>query len=310
MQRRKFLAGAGTLGALPVLGQAQGQSVTPERHSDLPAKFTPCAYANPRPQYSSLTDYYTYADDLVIERDAPGKPHAGKVLAAIQAHVDDISLFAGGTVAKLINEGYTGYLIKFSNDEASGKTMGHGVAQNEIDNENVAKAMGCKKAFTFSYRNHRMDDGAIIELRARLILLFRHLQVNTVIAMDPYNHYDENPDHIVAGKVVEAANWMSAAKSFGWGDYPEHFKAGLRGTHIREKYYFPRSPQGHNLVNRIVDISSTIDVKARTNTQTLARARPAIVEFASASICARKARGCPGWVTTMKPPMSSTPSGS
>ena len=51
------------------------------------------------------------APDVVIERPASGKPHAGKVLAAIQPHADDIPIFAGGTVAKLIDEGYTGYLI-------------------------------------------------------------------------------------------------------------------------------------------------------------------------------------------------------
>jgi len=273
MRRRKFLASAGALGAIPVLANAKPpanpQDGTPERHSDLPAKYTPCAYSNTKTEYSPFTipDYYMYANDLVIERNAPGKPHTGKVLAAIQAHVDDVLLFASGTVAKLIDEGYTGYLIRFSNDEASGRTLGHGVSQNEIDNENAAKAMGCKKAFTFYYRNHRMDDGAIIELRARLILLFRFLQVNTVFTLDPYNHYDENPDHLVVGKVVETANWMSS----GGHDYPEHFKAGLKPARIREKYYYSRSPQGHNVVNRIVDISSYVDAKARVNTTTIAK---------------------------------------
>jgi hypothetical protein len=45
--------------------------------------------------------------EVAIERDLPGKPHAGKVLAAIQPHADDIPIFAGGLVAKLISEGYT-----------------------------------------------------------------------------------------------------------------------------------------------------------------------------------------------------------
>ena len=121
MRRRKFLAGAGALGAIPALGKtgladdrSAPATATPERHSDLPAKFTPCAYATTKTGYSPFTipDYYTFADDLAIERNAPGKPHAGKVLAAVQAHFDDIPLFAGGTVAKLIDEGYTGYLIR------------------------------------------------------------------------------------------------------------------------------------------------------------------------------------------------------
>jgi LmbE family N-acetylglucosaminyl deacetylase len=267
MRRRKFLGGsiAGGVGltAAPALLPSPPQQVAGRRRSDLPPNVTPVAYANRSSGYNPFAtpDYYTYADDLVIERNRPGKPHRGKVLAAVQAHSDDIPLFAGGTVAKLIDEGYTGYLIRVSNDEAAGRTLGYGVVQNEIDYQEVAKALGCKKAFSFYYRNHRMDDCAEIEIRARLIFLFRVLQVDTLIAMDPYNHYDENPDHLVAGRAAEAACWMAG----GGKDYPEHYKAGLKPAHVREKYYHSRSPQGHNLVNRVVDISSHIDHKVRGN---------------------------------------------
>ncbi len=269
MDRRKFLAGSSLTGL--ALGGAGAASAAPQAAaggearpgSDLPARFTPCAYRLPSSGYSPFTtpDYYTYADDLVIERDRPGKPYAGKILAAVQAHSDDIPLYCGGTVAKLIDEGYTGYLIRISNDEAAGQTLGYGVVQNEIDNREVAKALGCKKAFSFYYRNHRMDDCAEIEIRARLIFLFRALQVDTILTMDPYNHYEENPDHLVAARAVEAACWMSG----GGKDYPEHYKAGLKPARIREKYYHARSPQGHNLVNKIVDISSYIDDKVQGN---------------------------------------------
>lgn len=265
MQRRKFLGGsaaAGISGAAGALQPAWSQQ-GPAAGVPLPPGVIPTAYANRRSDYSPFTtpDYYTYANDLVIERDQPGRPHEGKVLAAIQAHSDDIPLYAGGTVAKLIHEGYTGYLIRISNDEAAGKTLGYGVVQNEIDNQEVAKALGCKKAYTFYYRNHRMDDCAEIEIRARLIFLFRLLQVDTIVTMDPYNHYEENPDHLVAARAAEAACWMAG----GSKDYPEHFRAGLKPTSVREKYYHARSPQGHNLVNRIVDITSHIDAKVRSN---------------------------------------------
>jgi len=266
MDRRDFLGNsiATGVGLSISSAAAQGpeQSVAP-RKTPLPPGITPAAFANTSSGFSPFTtpDYYTYADDLVIEGNQPGKPHAGKVLAAVQAHSDDIPLYAGGLVAKLVDEGYTGYLIRISNDEAAGRTLGYGVAQNEMDNQEVARALGCKKAYSFYYRNHRMDDCAEIEIRARLIFLFRFLRVTTIITMDPYNHYEENPDHLVAGRAVEAACWLSGAGK----DYPEHYKTGLRPARIREKYYHARSPQGHNLVNRIVDISSYIDQKSRGN---------------------------------------------
>ena len=72
-------------------------------------------------------------EEIIIERSVPGKPHKGKVLLAIQAHSDDIPLFAGGTVAKLMDEGYTGYLLRTSNDQ-SGDVLG-----NTLDNAKIAK---------------------------------------------------------------------------------------------------------------------------------------------------------------------------
>jgi LmbE family N-acetylglucosaminyl deacetylase len=258
LKRRRFLGTGIAAGTA-----AQAAQFAQPRSRDLPANITPAAYSNPPSRFSPFAtpDYFTFADDLVVERPASGKPHNGKVLAAVQAHSDDIPLYAGGTVAKLIDEGYTGYLIRISNDESAGRTLGHGVVQNEIDNQEVARALGCKKAYSFYYRNHRMDDCAEIEIRARLIFLFRLLRVDTLITMDPYNHYEENPDHVRAARAAEAACWMSG----GAKDYPEHYRAGLKPARVREKYYHPRSPNGHNLTNRIVDVSSYIDTKVRGN---------------------------------------------
>src|SRR5262249_57877565 len=57
------------------------------------------------------------APDAPLERPAKGTPHKGKVLLAVQAHADDIPLVAAGVVAKLVKEGYTGYLLRATNDD-------------------------------------------------------------------------------------------------------------------------------------------------------------------------------------------------
>ncbi len=193
--------------------------------------------------------------EVVIERPVPGKPHAGKILTAIQPHADDISLFASGTVAKLVKEGYTGYLIRTTNDDMTGPgSVGEGALANERDNREVARVLGLKQVFDLNYSNHRMDGISQLELRARLIFLFRLLKVDTVICYDPWAHYEENPDHYVTAQCVEAACWMAGMNK----DYPEHFAAGLEPHAVREKYYFARGPQ---LVSRVVDITSVIDKK-------------------------------------------------
>jgi len=58
----------------------------------------------------------------LLERSLTGRPHKGKVLLALQAHSDDIPLMASGTVAKLIEEGYTGYLVRATNDDMGDAT--------------------------------------------------------------------------------------------------------------------------------------------------------------------------------------------
>jgi len=205
------------------------------------------------------------AVDPVLERPAAGAPHAGKVLAAIQPHSDDIPIFAAGLVAKLVAEGYNGYLIRTTNDEAAGPgTIGECIAANERDNFAVARALGLKKAYDFYQRNHRQDGDEHLELRARLIFLFRLLKVDTVISYDPWGHYEENPDHYVTASAVEAACWMAG----GTKDYPEHFDAGLAPHAVTEKYYFARGPQ---LVNRVVDISQMVEKKIDANVVNVAQ---------------------------------------
>jgi len=197
--------------------------------------------------------------EVVIERPLTGRPHSGKVLAAIQPHADDIPFFAGGTVAKLVSEGYLGYLVRTSNDERAGSgTMGETIAHNERDNDAVGKALGLAKVFNLGYRNHQMDGISREEMRERLIFLIRLLKIDTVICYDPWSSYEENPDHYVTAQVVEAACWMAGMDK----DYPEHLAAGLQPHSVQERYYFARGPQ---LVNRIVDITLWIDRKVEAN---------------------------------------------
>jgi LmbE family N-acetylglucosaminyl deacetylase len=209
----------------------------------------------------------TTSSGVVIERPREGRPHAGKVLAAIQPHSDDIPLFAAGTVAKLIREGYTGHLIRVTNDDMGDQlglgergTIGQNVLGNERDNREVARALGLQRVFDLNYNNHRMSGVEQTELQARFIFLFRLLKVDTVICYDPWSRDEENPDHYVTAHCVEAACWMAGREH----DYPEHLAAGLQLQTVQEKYY-----HGRNLttipVNRVVDITGTMDQKIAAN---------------------------------------------
>jgi LmbE family N-acetylglucosaminyl deacetylase len=220
----------------------------------IPASYASLGFANQKPGHPSLSQ-----EEVVIEKVSEDKPHKGKVLAVIQPHCDDIPIFAAGTVAKLIYEGYTGYLIRTSNDEAAGAgaTTGERFLNNERDNFEVARVLGLKKTFDLNYANHRMDEYNIQEIKGRLIFLFRLLKVDTLVSYDPWGLYEENPDHYVTARAVEAARWMAGASA----DYPEQLEVVKPHT-VKEMYYHARGPQ---IVNRVVDISKFVDIKVESN---------------------------------------------
>ena len=198
----------------------------------------------------------TDAGEEVVVRDEPGQPHRGKVFAAVHAHLDDVPYYGAGLCAKLMREGYTGYLVRTSNDERSG---GQSAAQNilrcEEDHFRMSAALGFKDVFDLYYQNHDMDGISYIDLRGRLILIFRMLKVNTVISFNPWGGWEEDPDHWVTGRAVEEAAWMAA----GPNDFHEHAVAGLEPQKVTERYYFCARPG--QPFNRVVDISSHIEKK-------------------------------------------------
>lgn len=206
---------------------------------------------------SHLEKRKTEFGEVIVERETPGKPHQGRVLAAVQAHSDDIPFYCAGHVAKLIDEGYTAYLIQTTNDEKCGPTrsIGETILANERDVDALARAVGFERVFHLSYRNHFMDEAAATELRARLVFLFRALKVDAVSTFNPWGHGEENPDHYVTARAVEAARWMA-----GMGkDYPEQVDCGIAPHGVRDQYYWVARPG--QPYNRVVDISPYVDKK-------------------------------------------------
>lgn len=196
------------------------------------------------------------AGEVVVMKDQPGQPHKGKVFAAVHAHLDDIPYYASGLCAKLMREGYTGYIVRTTNDErCGGHTNAQNIYSNEQDHGRMAAALGFQDVFDFYYLNHDMDGISCIDLRGRLILIFRMLKVDTIISFNPSREGEENPDHWVTGRAVEEACWMAGMPN----DFHEHMLAGIQPHAVTERYYFYARPS--QPFNRVVDISSEIDKK-------------------------------------------------
>ena len=178
------------------------------------------------------------------------------MLAAVQAHADDIPLFCAGLVAKLIAEGYTAYLIQTTNYEKCGPgTMGETILQNEREVDVLAGELGFKQVLHLGYRNHFLDEAAPTELRARLVFLIRALKIDTITTFSPWGHWEENPDHYVTGQAVEAARWMAGMSK----DYPEQLACGMQPHSVKDLYYWTCRPG--QPYNTVVDIAPHLDAK-------------------------------------------------
>ncbi|MCW5981606.1 MAG: PIG-L family deacetylase [Bryobacteraceae bacterium] len=193
---------------------------------------------------------------IIIDKDQPGQPHKGKVFAAIHAHLDDIPFYAAGLCAKLIGEGYTGYVLRTSNDEKrGGGTPAQNILSNEQEHIKMAEAVGFKEVFDLYYQNHEMDGISSLDLRGRIIFILRLIKADTVISFNPWGHGEENPDHWATGRAVEEAAWMCGIDT----DFHEHLEAGIQPHPVLERYYFQaRRGQPYN---RVVDIGSHIEKK-------------------------------------------------
>ncbi len=190
---------------------------------------------------------------VVVEKDQPGQPHRGKVFVAVHAHVDDVPYLAGGLCAKLMKEGYTGYLVRTTNGEKQGgRTIAENILSNEQEHLKMAAVLGFKDVFDLYYRSHRMNEIAPVEIRGRLIFILRMLKADTVLSFDAWSSGD---DHDATGRAVEDACAMCGSET----DFAEHLEAGFPAHPVRERYSFCARPDQR--FNRVVDIGAHIEKK-------------------------------------------------
>ena len=196
------------------------------------------------------------ASQIAVERRQSGEPHKGRVFAAVHAHSHEVPIYAAGLCAKLISQGYTGYIVRTSNDQVGGQlTIGENVLNNQQEHQKMADLLGFKDVFDLSYRHNRMNGISSTDLRGRLILIFRMLKVDTVLTFNPWTPGEESPDRWVTGRAADEACLMSGIAN----EYPEYLEAGIPPHPVSERYYFYTRPG--QPFNRVVDISAHVEKK-------------------------------------------------
>jgi LmbE family N-acetylglucosaminyl deacetylase len=198
----------------------------------------------------------TATTHATIEKFVSGQPHRGKVFVAVHAHQDDVPYFAAGLCAKLIGEGYTGYIVRTTNDEHSGGgTNAHNILSTEEEHAKMAATLGFKDVFELYYRTGRMEEISKVDLRGRLMLIYRMLKADTIISFHPDAQPGQHADRLITGRIAAEAASMCVQPAEYW----EHVEAGFAARPIGERYYF--STNVESPFNRVVDIAPHIEKK-------------------------------------------------
>jgi LmbE family N-acetylglucosaminyl deacetylase len=184
------------------------------------------------------------ASPLAAQARLPlGRIPPGKTFLIIQAHHDDHTWEAafGGIAARLVEEGFTGYFVRTTNDEKDGSSgWGRNDQTNLKEARDAARHLGLKDVISLNWRNDHMDSVPLLEVRAHFILLIRQHRPDIVMTFDPWGHYDRNPDHRKVARAAGEAVWMAGLANV----HVEHLDAGMKPHRVPYVYYFQRADYG------------------------------------------------------------------
>ncbi|MCP5120244.1 MAG: PIG-L family deacetylase [bacterium] len=180
-------------------------------------------------------------------------------------------LAAGGTIAAMIDEGATAYLIRVTNDDKDSWELSPEETARRAwqESERAAKILGIKEVISLGYRAGELGGVSPTELRDRLIFYIRRYKPDVLFIPNPYAEYVEVLDRHYTGQAAEEARRGAALENF----QPPFAVVGLE-THITpELYYYAqpldprrREPEGSPTFvpqPRVVDITATLGKKLR-----------------------------------------------
>jgi len=192
----------------------------------------------------------------MLSETAPNRPFVGHVLVVVTCHADDFSIFAGGSIQKLIDQGYTGFLLRVTDDEKSGgPDPQHNTWQNDREVREVARLLGLRAVYSLNFKNDELGRVPHERLRDAIMYYLRKLKADTVYTFDPYATYgEENPDHLIVARAVEDAAQNAANPRYA----PQQIELGLTPQLVADAYYWSRAPFD---INTVTDISLYLNRK-------------------------------------------------
>lgn len=175
---------------------------------------------------------------------------------AVGAHPDDVEIACGGTLARLVQQGYRVGIIDLTDGEPTPLSPGPEVRIAEA--HAAAKVLGVHKRVILDLPNRRLFDN--LESRVALAREFRKYRPRVVLCFGDKTPM-ASPDHWQAMQITEAAVFYSRLTK--WDDYFD----GLPVHTIDHQLYFYLGfdisviPHNHGFLT--VDITETLETKLK-----------------------------------------------
>jgi len=151
----------------------------------------------------------------------------------IVAHPDDAEFLCGGTVAKLVQSGWTvHYMLTTSGDMGSKdpKMTREKLGRiREREQTAACKVLGVSEVIYLRYPDGFVEDTA--EMRGRIVREIRRLKPWTVITWNPFRQSFTHRDHRLTGQAAVDAVFPLARDPLA---YPEHVEEGLQPHRVME----------------------------------------------------------------------------
>ena len=178
-------------------------------------------------------------------------------VVAVGAHPDDIEIACGGTLARLVRQGYRVGIVDLTDGEPTPRSPGPDVRLAEA--KRAAEVLGVHERLTLDFPNRRLFDS--FEARVALAKVFRRWRPQVVIGFGDRTP-TASPDHWQAMQITDAAVFY--AKLTKW---PEHFD-GLPEHTVSSQLYFSLGMEttvvNPAMTQFVVDIGDSLALKMKS----------------------------------------------
>lgn len=178
-----------------------------------------------------------------------------KVLV-ISPHADDVTIFIGGIVRKLANQGMKIYVARVTNDDydSYGLDVATTIYNNRIEAEDAYRELGVSDVIHMGYQSDYIMSADYNELRGSIVKLIRDIKPLALYNFDIDGKCEDNMDHKIISRATAEALWISSFDLH----YSEQLKGDIEPYSVPSRLKFAREADDSY---KCEDISDVIDIK-------------------------------------------------